>query len=81
MFHKNNYIYKLMEKENKRLIWENERLKNQLEEVERLKKEYQNMIDSLHACKKKYLDTLARLETMESSMRREMENILDLHKN
>ena len=68
---KNDYAYKLMEKENKRLVRENQRLKNQIDEINELKNEYQNLIDELKGYKEKYKDALNRLDSFENEMRKE----------
>ena len=73
---KNDYAYKLMEKENKRLVRENQRLKNQIDEISELKNEYQNLIDELKGHKEKYKDALNRLDSFENEMRKEFRMLM-----
>ena len=73
---KNDYAYKLMEKENKRLVRENQRLRNQIDEISELKKEYQKLIDELKGYKEKYKNALNRLDSFENEMRKELTDLI-----
>lgn len=77
MFKKNDYTYKLMEKENKRLINENERLRNQIDEIAHLKNKYLELIDELNECKNKYLSSLEHFELIEEDMKKELNKIMN----
>ena len=73
---KNDYVYKLMEKENKRLVRENQWLRNQIDEISELKNEYQNLINELKGYKEKYKDSLNRLDSFENEMKKELTEII-----
>lgn len=73
---KNDYAYKLIEKENKRLVRENQRLRNQIDEVGELKNEYQKLIDELKEYKEKYKDALDKIASFESEMRKEFRTLM-----
>ena len=73
---KNDYAYKLMEKENKRLVRENQRLRNQIDEISELKNEYQNLIDELKKYKEKYKNALDKVDFFESEMRKEFKRLM-----
>ena len=77
MFKKSDYTYKLMEKENKRLINENERLRNQIDEIAHLKNKYLELIDELNECKNKYLSSLEHFELIEEDMKKELNKIMN----
>lgn len=74
---KNNYAYKLMEKENKRLTVENQTLRDKLDEVDSLKTQYGELIIEMQGYKKKYKTELHNMERMEWRLRRELEKIVN----
>lgn len=73
---KNNYTYKLLERENQRLQRENEQLKNQLQETENLKKEYHALITDLKTCREQYAAALKNIRALETEMRGEMDALI-----
>ena len=73
---KHDYAYKLMEKENKRLVRENQRLRNQIDEISELKNEYQNLIDDLKKCREKYKNALDNINSFENEMKKELTELI-----
>lgn len=74
---KSDYTYRLLEKENKRLTYENQRLRNQIDETNKLKKEYLKLVTDLKGYKEKYAKVLDDISDIESEMGKEIKRLME----
>lgn len=64
-------------KENKRLKRENQNLRNELEEVSKLKNAYKELIDQVHKMKLEYINKLNEFDELKAKYAKELEDIID----
>jgi len=62
-------------KENKRLKRENQNLRNELEEVSKLKNGYKELIDQVHKMKIEYANKLDEFDKLKTQYEKELEKI------
>ena len=62
-------------KENKRLKRENQNLRNELEEVSKLKNGYKELIDQVHKMKLEYVNKLNEFDELKAKYAKELDEI------
>lgn len=72
----NKETLEILLKENKRLKQENYRLQESLDELERYKKEYENLIEILHHVKKEYMQKIKDFDEIEKEYKKELDKII-----
>ncbi|MBQ7066345.1 MAG: hypothetical protein IJN92_05950 [Lachnospiraceae bacterium] len=60
-------------KENKRLKLENQKLRESLDKIGKLKNEYKELIENLNGIKKEYLEKLESFDKLENEYKKKLE--------
>lgn len=66
---------KVLLRENKRLKCENQRLRESIEELQRYKDEYKNLIGELSSIKESYVDKIDEFNKIENKYRAELARV------